>query len=599
MRLFWKLVLVLLAVGCLPLAVASWYLIDTNTNALTRSIFERHLEQASSLARTVNLELTHIASTVEGYAGQTDIARLPDAERDEFVRYILGKHGSDLNVVSLWRDTESEPLAMAFFRGNASDTEAGELTTGHRSAVASARLDPTRTVWTDVYLGAAGEPCVTLLVPVRSASAAKAPLQVLAAEVRLSQIQQDVASTRVGRGGEAWVVDGRGRVVAARDPSHLLSMADLPPEARAALSGGQMSGTSDFSDTHGRELLGAYAPARALGWTVFVAEPKADALAPATAMRRATIGIAFATMVAAILAGMLFADGIARNIRKVVAGSLGIARGKFGARVQVQRRDEIGELAHTFNYMSQQLSDYDRDNKQLYRDLEKGYIETIRALANSIDAKDSYTRGHSQRVTEYSVDVAREMGLDEEEVARIQFGGILHDIGKIGIKEKVLGKAAPLTDEEYEYMKTHPLLGVGIVDPIEFLSGVKPIIRGHHERWDGKGYPDGLKGEDIDIGARIVNVADSYDAMVTQRPYNTPMTSEQATARLRQIAGGQHDPKVTDAFLRVLAKRRAEEMEGERWRENGAVIESDPTDPRTGKVEAAPKNVLEMPKRGS
>ena len=588
MRLFWKLVLVLLAVGCLPLGIASWYLIDTNADALGRAIFERHLEQATSLARTVNLELTHIATSVEGYAAQTDFTRQNDSERDDFVRFILGKHGADINVVSLWRDTESEPLAMAFFRGNASDTEAGELTAGHRNAVAGARFDPSRPVWTDVYLGAAGEPCVTLLVPVRAGPSPAKSAMVLAAEVRLSQLQEDVASTRVGPGGDAFVVDARGRFVAARDPTRLLSMADLPSEARAALSGGQMSGTSDYTDGRGRELLGAYAPARALGWTVFVEEPKADALAPATRMRHATIGIAAVTMLAAIIAGMLFADGIARNIRKVVAGSLGIARGKFGARVQVQRKDEIGELAHTFNYMSQQLSDYDRDNKQLYRDLEKGYIETIRALANSIDAKDSYTRGHSQRVTEYSCEIAQEMGLSEEEIARIQFGGILHDIGKIGIKEKVLGKAAPLTDEEYEYMKTHPLLGVGIVDPIEFLSGVKPIIRGHHERWDGKGYPDGLKGDDIDIGARIVNVADSYDAMVTQRPYNTPMTSDQAIARLTQIAGGQHDPKVTEAFLRILARRREEEMEGDRWREKNAAPE-----------EAAATNVVELPKRGS
>ena len=149
---------------------------------------------------------------------------------------------------------------------------------------------------------------------------------------------------------------------------------------------------------------------------------------------------------------------------------------------------------------------------------------------------------------------------------RIQFGAILHDIGKVGIKDKVLSKAGQLTEEEYEYMKTHPLLGVGIVDPIEFLRPVKSIIRGHHERWDGAGYPDGLKGEDIDVGARIVNIADAWDAMVTQRPYNTPMTYDQGIARLKEIAGTQHDPRVTEAFLAILARHRAEELEGERWR---------------------------------
>jgi HD-GYP domain-containing protein (c-di-GMP phosphodiesterase class II) len=582
MRLFWKLLLILLGVGCVPLAIASWYLIDTSANAITRAIFERHLEQASALARTVNMRFTHIESSLESYGSQPDVAQLSDAQREDLVRFILGRHGADLNVVSLWRDADTEPRALAFFRGNATDAEAAGMTAAHRAAVEGSRPDPSRAVWSDVYRGAGGEPCVTLIVPVHGTGGAKIPLQILAAEVRLASLEEEIAGTRVGPGGEAFVVDGRGRMVAGREDSRLLGPAEFPPEARAALSGGLMAGTSDYVDGRGRELLAAYAPARALGWTVFVEEPKSDALAPATSMRRATSAIALATMLTAVLAGMLFANGMSRNIRNVVTASLSIARGKFGTRVQILRKDEIGELAHTFNYMSQQLAAYDKDNKRLFTELQRGYIETIRALANSIDAKDPYTRGHSQRVTDYSVEIAREMGLSEEEVARIQFGGILHDIGKIGIKEKILGKAAPLTDEEYETMKTHPLLGVGIIDPIIFLHGVKPIIRGHHERWDGKGYPDGLKGDDIDIGARILNVADSWDAMVTQRPYNTPMSRELATARLVQIAGSQHDPKVTEAFLRVLARQRAEEAEGERWREG-----------------APESNVVELPKRSS
>src|SRR5271170_3419330 len=118
MRLFWKLLLMLLAVGCVPLGIASWYLIDTSADAITRAIFERHLEQASALAHTVNMHLTHIESSVESYGGQGDVSQLSEAERENLVRFILGKHGADLNVVSLWQDQESEPLAMAFFRGN-------------------------------------------------------------------------------------------------------------------------------------------------------------------------------------------------------------------------------------------------------------------------------------------------------------------------------------------------------------------------------------------------------------------------------------------------------------------------------------------------
>lgn len=561
MRLFKKLVLILLAASCGPLFIASWFLIRTNSEALRTSIFERHREQASALARTVDLELIHVSTAVEGYVRQLEIGKLSAEERENVLRFILGKHREDLSAVSLWREADNEPLAIALFRD--------ELASAHKRSVLTAAHDPTRASFTEVYVADDSMPAVSLLIPV-SGEATDRRL-VLAAEISLRRIQGEILRTRVGPGGDAYVVDRRGRVLAARDESLVRSFADLSANPIVALgAGGQFSGSSDFVDVSGKEMLGAYAPAPSLGWTVVVQEPKADALAPAHRMLRDAILVAALTMIGACIAAVVFARGLSRPIQKVVSGSLAIARGKFGTRVNVARRDEIGELAHTFNYMSQQLSDYDLENKKLFDDVQQGYVETIRALANSIDAKDPYTRGHSQRVTEYSVEIARELKLSDDEVDRIQFGAILHDIGKVGIKDKVLSKAGQLTEEEYEYMKTHPLLGLGIVDPIEFLRPVKSIIRGHHERWDGGGYPDGLKGEDIDIGARIVNIADSWDAMVTQRPYNTPMTHEQGVARLKEIAGTQHDPKVTEAFLTILARHRGEELEGERWREEEA-----------------------------
>lgn len=561
MRLFKKLVLILLAASCGPLFIASWFLISTNSEALRTSIFEKHREQAAALARTVDLELVHVSTAVEGYVRQLELSKLNTEERENVLRFILGKHRDDLTAVSLWREAETEPIAIALFRD--------ELATAHRRSVLTSAHDPTRPTFTEVYVADDSLPAVSVLIPV-SGDATDRRL-ILAAEVSLRRIQSEILRTRVGPSGDVFVVDRHGRVIAATDEALVRSFADFSKNPIVALSaGGQLSGSSDFIAPGGREMLGAYAPASALGWTVVVEEPKDDALAPARRMLRDALLVAALTMVGACIAAVVFARGLSRPIQKVVSGSLAIARGRFGARVNVQRKDEIGELAHTFNYMSQQLSDYDAENKKLLEDVQQGYVETIRALANSIDAKDPYTRGHSQRVTEYSVEIARELELGEDEVDRIQFGAILHDIGKVGIKDKVLSKAGQLTEEEYEYMKTHPLLGLGIVDPIEFLRPVKSIIRGHHERWDGAGYPDGLKGEDIDIGARIVNIADSWDAMVTQRPYNTPMTYEQGVARLKDIAGTQHDPRVTDAFLAVLARHRSEELEGERWREEEA-----------------------------
>jgi putative nucleotidyltransferase with HDIG domain len=571
MQLFKKLVLILLAVGCLPLGIASYFLLRTNRAALRSLIGERQQEQANFLARTTDLELAHVTAEIEGHLAQVDLSSMTTADRDLLVRMLLDKHRDDLSVVSIWQEGRQTPAAIAYFGEPA-------IAAGHLAAVAMTRPDPARAIFTDVYATGDSQPAVTVLVPSRNRGLS------LAAEIRLGHLQEDTQHSYVVSGGEVMLVDGRGRVVAARDLTAMRTRADLSKDPFLSRVIGSDPGHSEYEDSTGQGWLAAWAPVRDIGWTAVIEEPRAVALAPAARMLWSTIAIAAITMLGAVAAGIGFARRMSDPIRKVVTGSLSIARGRFGQRVAIERRDEIGELAHTFNYMSQQLSEYDKDNKRLFLDLQRGYIETIRALANSIDAKDPYTRGHSQRVTEYSVELAKEIGLDEEEIARIQFGGILHDIGKIGIREKVLGKQAPLTDEEYEYMKTHPLLGVGIVDPIEFLDRVKPIIRSHHERWDGKGYPDGLKGEDVDIGARIVNIADSYDAMVTQRPYNTPMTWEQAVARLKQIAGSQHDPKLTEAFLKVLDRRKAEEQLGEDWRREES---------------SKGGNVFELPKRGA
>ena len=580
MQLFKKLVLILLAVGCLPLFIAGWLLVRTDRDALKRSVTARQQEKASALARTTGLELDRVVAGLAAGAGAADEASL---------RALLDQHRDEIDALSLWHGGRAAPVTTTSLVDDAAAVKA------HVDAVAFTRPDPAHPVFTDPYESTRGT-AISVIVPLHGGA------DFLAAELRLDHLQEDVAHTWIGAGGDVFLVDRHGRVVAARDVTMARTRADLSSDelVRPLLAGRADAGqTSGYVDSTGERWLAAWAPVPSLGWSAVVREPEAEALAPASTMLREAFGIALATMLAALLAGVVFARRMADPLRRVVTGSLNVARGRFGAKVPVVRRDEIGELAHTFNYMSAQLSEYDKENKSLFLDLQRGYVETIRALANSIDAKDPYTRGHSQRVGDISVEIGRELGLTERELKMLQYGGILHDIGKIGIKEKVLGKSAPLTDEEYEYMKTHPLLGVGIIDPIEFLKGVKPIIRGHHERWDGKGYPDGLAGDAIDVGARIVNVADSYDAMVTHRPYNNPMTWEQAVARLKQIAGSQHDPKVTEAFLAVLARRRAEEQAGDDWRRaQTAPVSSQPTSgaqgERTGEFRAV---VVELPKR--
>jgi len=184
--------------------------------------------------------------------------------------------------------------------------------------------------------------------------------------------------------------------------------------------------------------------------------------------------------------------------------------------------------------------------------LETLFLASIQSLADALELKDPYTRGHSVRVSQYGVAIARAMKLSTTLIAQIELGGHLHDVGKIGVREEVLRKAGPLTNEEYEHIMTHPVLGWQILQP---LLGENPvalnIVRSHHERIDGKGVPDNFAGEDIPLEARIIAVADAFDAMMSKRPYRNGLTFTEAMAELRRVAGTQFDVKVVDAFFEV------------------------------------------------
>jgi len=177
----------------------------------------------------------------------------------------------------------------------------------------------------------------------------------------------------------------------------------------------------------------------------------------------------------------------------------------------------------------------------------------IRMLANAIDEKDPYTRGHSERVAFYSALIAKHLGMSDEEVERVHLSGIIHDVGKIGIEDKILRKPAALTDDEYEIMKQHPRKGEHILEAVPLLKEMAGAGLMHHENWDGTGYPDGLKGLQIPLLGRIVCVADAYDAMTTDRPYSKSMTAEAALARLRFLAGKKFDADCVTAMEKASA----------------------------------------------
>lgn len=214
--------------------------------------------------------------------------------------------------------------------------------------------------------------------------------------------------------------------------------------------------------------------------------------------------------------------------------------GEYNVKARLTTGDELEDLAEAFNKMTDRLK--------------SGYEGSIKALIAAVEARDPYTKGHTGRVAGYAVATGREMGLSDEQLDEIEIGAILHDVGKIGIADAILKKNSPLTGEEQFEMATHVQKGVDIVHDADFLLSSVPAVLYHHERFDGRGYLEGLKGNELPLVARILAVADSFDAMITDRPYRKALEEGEAVAQLEKYAGSQFDPHVVQAFIRAYKK---------------------------------------------
>jgi len=190
-------------------------------------------------------------------------------------------------------------------------------------------------------------------------------------------------------------------------------------------------------------------------------------------------------------------------------------------------------------------------------DFQEAYVDAISAFIAAVDAKDPYTKDHSKNVAFYAVEMAKEIGLPASEIEDLRKACQLHDLGKVGVPHSIITKPGKLTDEEWKKIREHPALGAELIRPMAFLKNVIPMIRQDHERYDGKGYPDGLKGEEICIGARIIAVSDAYDTMISGRSYKLPFTREKAIEELKRCSGTQFDPKLVEVFLKILSRENS------------------------------------------
>lgn len=242
--------------------------------------------------------------------------------------------------------------------------------------------------------------------------------------------------------------------------------------------------------------------------------------------------------------------GLVRPVRRLGEVTHRIAGGDLTTRVDARSRDEIGFLGHAIDRMADSI-------ESLFEEQEKAYLGTLKALAKALEAKDAYTASHSGRVARFSVMLGKRIGLDQTELQLLKQGALMHDLGKIGIPDAILNKPASLDDEEYEVMQSHPEFTYAIMKPLGRFKAFAEIARWHHERWDGKGYPDGLAGEEIPLLARIVAIADTWDAMTGDRVYRRGMEFEKAAAILEsERHSGQWDPHLVSEFVQMVREEQ-------------------------------------------
>jgi len=222
----------------------------------------------------------------------------------------------------------------------------------------------------------------------------------------------------------------------------------------------------------------------------------------------------------------------------------------------LKRREMQLENRHLNQWLKEEVTTRTAELQRERNRLERVSTATLEALVNALEAKDPYLRGHSARVADLSANVAAEMGLAEDEVDRVRMAGRLHDLGKIGTRESVVNKEGPLTAEEFEHVKQHVIIGAQILAPLVHLGDVVAMVKSHHERWDGTGYPDGLRGEEVPLGGRVIAAAEVFDALTTSRPYQEKMTPEQAVDRMADLSGTVLDPRVLEALVRIVGRRQ-------------------------------------------
>jgi HD-GYP domain-containing protein (c-di-GMP phosphodiesterase class II) len=562
-RILWLVLGALLMVSVLPiglyhrqvLQLSQSKLVDTERlqqTDLTRSLaqeiqlFESNLSQQLQSERQI-LALTGLIDNVEDPAAEPKVTRLlgnfVDSNRNTFIYLTaVGKSGKGTSASQGNFRAEQDPfVAKTLQRAFVTCLQSQQVQVEFRS-------DP-------LALAPDSRPAFVVAVPLKDVNDNFTGM--LAAVVSLDPILQRLLDASV-RGRTVFLVDHSGHIVAHPDLKNFVPGADASSNALVAqvkalpqeLRNTETIRFKEGGKKHPVEMIGTYSTVPDLNWAVIAQRglDKAQTDTGVTELNQQALAFVSVVILAAILVGYFFAVGISEPIRGLAASTRAISRGEFHQRSPVRGALEISELAENFNKMAGDIEEYIERLKEAAEENRELFIGSIRMLAAAIDEKDPYTRGHSGRVAKYSTLIGQELGLSTEELDKLRISALLHDVGKIGVEDRVLKKPGALTPEEFGLMKQHTVKGANIMRPVSQLKEMLPGIELHHEHMDGRGYPYGLQGQQIPLMARIIGVADTLDAMTTNRPYQTAMDLDFALERIRSLTGTKFDAVVVTAL---------------------------------------------------
>jgi putative nucleotidyltransferase with HDIG domain len=559
-RILWLVLGALLLVSALPIALYHRQVLELSQEKLVDTERVQQTELTRSLAQEVQFFESNVTQQLISQRQILTLTGLIENMTDPAVEpkvklllenFVDSNRNSFVYLAAVGRDGKGTSASQGNFRAEQDPFVAKALQRAFVSTMQTVkfRSDP-------LALAPDNRPAFVIAVPLKDVQDNFSGM--LAAVVSLDPILHRLQDASV-RGRTVFIVDHFGHIVAHPDTKHFVPGEDLGDKSHLVSHVKSLprdlrnTETEHFSEEENKrnvEMVGTYSTFPEVNWAVIaqrsVNEARADA--GVTELNRQALAFVSVVVLLAMLIGYFFAVGISGPIRILAASTRAISRGEFHQRTPVRGAAEISELAENFNLMASDIEEYIEKLKQAAEENRELFVGSIRMLAAAIDEKDPYTRGHSGRVAKYSTVIAQELKLSPEELDKLKISALLHDVGKIGVDDRVLKKPGSLTPEEFDIMKTHTTKGANIMRPVSQLKDMLPGIELHHEHMDGRGYPYGLSGPQIPLMARIIAVADTLDAMTTNRPYQSAMDIEYALGRIKALTGSKFDQAVVNAL---------------------------------------------------